>query len=161
MNGHLSNSVKQSFRVVSWCLTALIGASFVTGCYVVPVHPSQLPPGYPAQQAAVSQYPAPVVPVSFPARLYPANDQASAYGVISAIVTSDLQGRGTFSTNINGENFSGEATRVSGSQRTGIANGAGNRGNFINCQYQMNSTTVGTGTCKLSNGAQFSMHVGS
>ena len=78
-----------------------------------------------------------------------------------AVVTNDLNGRGHFSTNINGESFSGEATRVAGSSREGLANGAGQRGSYINCRYTMNSPTLGTGTCRLSNGAVFSMHVGS
>jgi len=80
---------------------------------------------------------------------------------VMAVVTNDLNGRGHFSTNINGESFSGEATRVAGSSRDGMANGAGNRGSFINCRYTMNSATLGTGSCRLSNGAAFTMHVGS
>lgn len=80
--------------------------------------------------------------------------------MVSAVVTNDLNGRGTFSTAINGENFTGETTNTSGSSREGIANGAGNRGSYINCRYQMNSTTLGSGQCRLSNGAVFTMHVG-
>jgi hypothetical protein len=82
------------------------------------------------------------------------------YGTVMASVTNDLNGRGQFSTNINGESFSGEATRVAGSSRDGVANGAGQRGSYINCRYTMNSPTLGTGSCRLSNGAMFSMHVG-
>lgn len=100
------------------------------------------------------------MPLTFTARLYPANGAASAYGMVSAVVTNDLNGRGTFSTNINGESLFGEATRVSGSSREGLANGAGNRGGYINCRYNMNSATQGTGSCQLANGAQFTMHVG-
>ena len=73
---------------------------------------------------------------------------------------SDLNGRGHFTTNISGENFSGEATRVAGSAREGLANGAGTRGSYINCRYTMNSPALGTGSCRLSNGAVFTMHVG-
>ena len=98
--------------------------------------------------------------MTFAARLYPSNDLASSYGMVMAVVTNDLNGRGTFSTHINGESFTGEATRVAGSARDGQANGAGNRGSYINCRYQMNSATLGSGQCRLSNGAQFSMHVG-
>ena len=50
---------------------------------------------------------------------------------------------------------------MAGSARDGQANGTGNRGSYINCRYQMNSATLGSGQCRLSNGAQFSMHVGS
>ena len=133
-------------------------AASLTGCYVVPVDPRQPP-------ATVVHIPAPALqappqPVTFAARLYPANDAAASYGMVSAIVTNDLHGRGTFSTAINGENFTGEATRVAGSAREGVANGAGNRGSYINCRYQMNSATLGSGQCKLSNGALFTMHVG-
>lgn len=135
--------------VLGAVLTA--SAAVLAGCYVVPVHQPA-----PAIPAAV---PAPV-PVTFSARLYPANDLAAGYGVVPAVVTNDLNGRGTFSTNIRGESFSGEATRTAGSSREGVANGAGNRGSYINCRYTMNSATLGTGTCRLSNGAVFTMHVG-
>lgn len=131
-------------------------ATLLTGCYVVPVN--HYPPVSQGPQVIL---PAPVtVPVTFAARLYPANDTASAYGLVNAIVTNDLHGRGSFSTNINGENFTGEATRVAGSSRDGVANGAGNRGGYLSCRYTMNSATLGTGSCRLSNGAQFTMHVG-
>jgi hypothetical protein len=108
----------------------------------------------------VAVVPAPPVPVTFSARLYPANDAAQAYGMVHATVTNDLNGRGHFSTSIAGESFTGEATRVAGSPREGLANGAGNRGGSISCRYTMNSATMGTGTCRLAGGAQFTMHVG-
>ena len=132
------------------------GTVSLAGCYVVPIQPGHNPG--PVVYAPAPQVPA--APVTFAARLYPANDLASAYGMVSAVVTNDLHGRGTFSTAINGESFTGEATRVAGSSREGVANGAGNRGSYINCRYQMNSATLGSGQCKLSNGAQFTMHVG-
>lgn len=135
---------------------ALTGAAALTGCYVVPVQPPQ------QQPTTVYVAPPPPASVTFAARLYPANDAASAYGMVGAVVTNDLNGRGTFSTNINGESFTGEATRMaSSSSREGVANGAGNRGSYISCRYQMMSSTLGTGQCKLSNGALFTMHVGS
>ncbi len=131
-------------------------ATLLSACYVVPVNS-------PYGSGPVIHTPAPPpspTSITFVARLYPANELATVYGTVSAIVTNDLNGRGTFSTNINGENFNGEATRVSNSSRDGIANGAGNRGSYINCRYQMNSATLGTGQCKLSTGAQFNMHIG-
>jgi hypothetical protein len=135
---------------------AVAGAALaVTGCYVVPHNQ------YPVAPATVYVPTTPPSPVTFAARLYPSNDLASSYGLISAVVTNDLNGRGTFNTAINGENFIGEATRGTGNARTGVANGSGNRGSYINCSYQMNSTTLGSGHCKLSNGATFTMHVGS
>ena len=137
----------------------LAGATLaLTGCYVVPHNQY---PTAPATVYVPVSPPAPPAAVTFAARLYPSNDLASSYGMISAVVTNDLNGRGTFSTAINGENFVGEATRGSGGARTGVANGSGNRGSYINCSYQMNSTTLGSGHCKLSTGATFTMHVGS
>jgi hypothetical protein len=132
------------------------GAAALTGCYVVPLQQPS-----PSTVVHVPVPVAPPAPVTFSARLYPANEAAASYGTVMAVVTNDLNGRGHFSTNINGENFSGEATRVAGSSRDGLANGAGSRGGYINCRYTMNSTTLGTGSCRLSNGAVFSMHVGS
>ena len=120
---------------------ATLASSLLTACYVVPVNRNPTPTVVyvtPAAQAPTS--------ATFAARLYPANDIASAYGVINAVVANDLNGRGIFSTNINGDNFNGEATRVGcGSARSGVANGAGSRGGYINCNYQMNTTTLGTG----------------
>ena len=137
-------------------LAGLVAASAaaLTGCYVVPL---QNP-----QPATVVHVPAPApAPVTFSARLYPANDVAAVYGTVMAVVTNDLNGRGRFTTNIGGESFAGEATRMAGSSRDGLANGAGNHGSYINCRYTMNSSTMGTGTCRQSNGAMFTMHVGS
>jgi hypothetical protein len=45
---------------------------------------------------------------TFAARLYPANDIAKVYGMVGAVVTNDMNGRGTFTTNINGESFTGK-----------------------------------------------------
>ena len=138
-------------------VAAVLGAAALTGCYVVPVQP-----GYPPVSSS-TVYVTPALPATttFAARLYPANDAAKVYGMVGAVVTNDMNGRGTFTTNINGESFNGEATRIAGSStREGVANGAGNRGSYISCRYQMNSSTLGTGQCKLSNGAQFTMHVG-
>ncbi len=148
---------------------ALLGAVAATtalaGCYVVPINPQTGQGGqvYSTPQPLPVPVAAPVPSsVTFAARLYPANEAAARYGMVSAVVTNDLNGRGVFTTNINGESFSGEATRLaSSSAREGVANGAGNRGSFINCRYQMNSSTLGTGQCTLSNGARFTMHVGS
>ena len=127
----------------------------LSGCYVVPLQPA------PAAASTVVLPPAAPAPVTFSARLYPANELAGAYGRVAAVVTNDLNGRGHFSTVIAGESFTGEATRVAGSARDGVANGAGHRGSYIHCRYTMNSPTLGTGSCRHSNGAVFTMHVGS
>lgn len=148
-------------RRVALALVVVTGVVTLSGCYVVPVgqYPSQYPSQYPHATQVVVPPPAPQ-PVTFAARLYPANDLATSYGMVNAVVTNDLNGRGNFQTTISGESFAGEATRQAGSSRDGIANGAGNRGSYINCRYTMNSATLGTGSCTLSNGARFTMHVG-
>ena len=151
---------------VSWA-GAIAASVALTGCYVVPIQPNQhpsvvhLPAPAQAPQPTVIHVPtAPAGPLTFTARLYPSNESATAFGTVMAVVTNDLSGRGHFSTNINGESFTGLATRLAGSTRDGVANGTGNRGNFVNCRYSMNSPSLGTGNCRLSNGATFIMHVG-
>jgi hypothetical protein len=155
-NSVVRSSIGSSIRSSILAATVAGAALALTGCYVVPLNQqtSHAP-------ATVYVPTAPPPPVTFAARLYPSNDLATSYGMVSAVVTNDLNGRGTFSTAINGENFMGEATRSNGNLRTGVANGSGNRGSYINCTYQMNSATLGSGQCKLSNGALFTMHVGS
>jgi hypothetical protein len=135
--------------------TALLAGALLAGCYVVPMAPA---PSVPGPTAVVPM--APPAPITFAARLYPANDLASQYGMVTAVVNNDLNGRGYFSTNIGGEAFAGEATRAAGSQKDGLANGSGNRGGYISCRYTMNTPSLGTGNCRLNNGAVFTMHVG-
>ncbi|PZO19436.1 MAG: hypothetical protein DCF26_05835 [Burkholderiales bacterium] len=136
---------------------ALIAVVPLAGCYVVPINPHT---GQAVPLHGTTVVSAPAVPLTVPARLYPANDLASGYGVVNATVTNDLHGRGSFHTNINGETFTGEATRKVGSGREGVASGAGNRCSYLSCTYTMNSATLGSGSCRLSSGALFSMHVG-
>jgi hypothetical protein len=149
---------------------AALSASLLAACYVVPMQPTSpidgptavIPAAAPATVGRTIVVPAaPPAPVTFTARLYPANEIASVHGVAAALVTNDLNGRGRFSTAIGGESFTGEATRAAGSSKDGIANGAGNRGSYLSCRYTMNSATLGTGHCRHSDGAQFSMHIGS
>ncbi len=151
----VQTSPSRLLRRTAQALAAAAGAALLTGCYVVPVN------HYPPPTQSVPVHISAPAPVTFAARLYPSNDLASACGMVSAVVTNDLHGRGSFSANINGEYFTGEATRLAGSSREGVANGAGNRGGYLNCRYTMNSATLGTGSCRMSNGAVFSMHVGS
>ncbi|MFG5777914.1 hypothetical protein ACFIQF_12635 [Comamonas sp. J-3] len=141
---------------------AVVAASslLLSACYVVPMQPV---PGGPVQSpaaAASSVAPAANAPVTFNARMYPANELAAKYGTVQGTVTNDLHGRGIFSANILGETYSGEATRDASRARSGIANGAGSRGGWMRCSYQMNSATLGTGQCELDNGARFTMHLG-
>lgn len=147
-----------AFRSFRLAAAAAVAALALTGCYVVPMQPfGPAPP--PSQTGAF----APMSPVAqtFPARLYPSNEQASSYGMVTGTVTNDLNGRGYFTAAIGGEQFQGEATRVAGSQRNGIANASGSRGGMLVCRYTMNSATLGTGDCVLNGGAAFKMHVGS
>lgn len=138
-----------------WALGVVLAAAVagLGGCYVVPID-HRAPPAPVALPA-----PAPG-PVLLTARLYPANDVAARHGVVNAHVTNDLQGRGTFAAVIGAESFAGEATRQSQSSREGVANGAGNRGGYLSCQYTMNSSTQGIGRCRLHDGAAFTMHLG-
>ncbi|TAG47073.1 MAG: hypothetical protein EAZ30_10845 [Betaproteobacteria bacterium] len=147
---------------------ALLSTSIaVTGCYVVPVH--QDGRSYPAGGVIVS--PAPVVaapliapPPASPAvanlRLYPSNDEASRIGVVTGQVVNLLDGRGQFAVTVGAETFTGEATRSPGRSNSGVASAAGSRGGFLTCQYTMSSPTQGVGTCSLSSGAAFRMHLG-
>ncbi len=92
-------------------------------------------------------------------RLYPANDAASSYGVINGQVMNMLDGRGQFNVTIGGEVLTGEATRLPRSQ-SGTASASGNRGSYLSCNYTMTNAALGSGTCALSTGAQFRMHLG-
>jgi hypothetical protein len=148
----MSNSLRTTRAFLA--AGAIAAAAALTGCYVVPLQPQ------PALVHAAPVPMAPPAPITFTARLYPANDSATVYGTVMASVTNDLNGRGYFTTSINGEMFSGEATRIGNAAHEGQANGAGNRGSYISCRYTMNSPTLGTGNCRLNNGAAFSMHVG-
>jgi len=148
-------------------ISALAGLG-LSGCYVVPIQPGALLPQMSAQYQSAGLLPAPLAtPIApaapatqtFAARLYPSNTEAARFGMIGAVVTNHLNGRGYFTTVIDGEQFQGEATRVAGSQRDGVANASGTRGGILNCRHSMNSAILGAGNCTLNNGAAFTMHV--
>lgn len=103
---------------------------------------------------------APELPLSMTARLYPANEAATPYGMLTANVTNQLNGKGQFTVSVAGEQLQGEATRTAGSSRNGQASAAGPRGSYMQCSYTMNNATLGSGNCRLNNGAQFSLHIG-
>lgn len=147
----LSSALKNR-RAMALTTCGLAASVLLSGCYVVPMQ--TLPPAGAAPVAA----PGPVVAQRLNAHLYPSNETARTYGAVAGLVSSDLQGRGTFTAQIGGENFSGEATRK-GKSRDGIANGAGDRGSYLQCTYSMNSLVQGIGSCQLSNGATFTMHL--
>lgn len=153
-------------------LAAAIGlqASLLSGCYVVPVTPDgnnyaiyipthQPPlPGVPLPP--VTQPSQPPVPKVLHARLYPENDIATHTGMVSGTVTNMMTGKGRFQLQYAGELLTGEATRVSGDERRGIASAWGPSGSFMSCEYQMSTPLQGAGTCSFSNGARYKVHIG-
>lgn len=132
----------------------------LAGCYVVPIDHMGKPAGGYAYAPVPTPLPAQVPgPVNLIAKLYPVNDLASATGVLLGSVTNNLNGHGTFTVNVGGETFTGEATRASPGATRGIANAGGARGNFVRCTYNMNNSTQGTGECSFSNGAKYTFHL--
>lgn len=105
--------------------------------------------------------PAGPAPAVLSVRLYPANDLANQTGVLSGQVTNMMSGKGQFQFHYQGESLVGEATRVSGDERRGIASAYGSRGTFARCDYQMSTAYQGAGSCTFSNGASYQLHIGS
>ncbi|MGH8703233.1 MAG: hypothetical protein ACREVR_18945 [Burkholderiales bacterium] len=151
---------------------ALFPALALGGCYVVPVGPNNEPwlvLGGPFQPSSTfpsgSPSPAapqgPALPKALNVRLYPANDIANQTGMLTGTVTNMMSGRGRFQFQYQGELLAGEATRVSGEERKGIASAYGPSGTYASCEYQMNSPVQGAGTCQFSNGARYQVHIGS
>ena len=120
----------------------------------VPPVPAYAPPPEPIGPAG------PAAPASLQARLYPSNEVATETGMLSGTVTNMMTGKGFFQLNYRGEVLSGEATRVPGDDRRGLANAYGQRGTYMSCDYRMTTPYQGTGTCSLSNGAQYQVHIG-
>ena len=102
----------------------------------------------------------PAAPAGLQARLYPSNEIATETGMLSGTVTNMMTGKGFFQLNYRGEILSGEATRVPGDDRRGLANAYGQRGTYMTCDYRMTTPYLGTGSCSLSNGAQYQVHIG-
>lgn len=155
-------------------LRGLIGiaAAGLAGCYVVPVAAPDgtwqyrtypLPPaGTPiaTQPGAVSPPSGGGAPATLVARLYPMNDIATQTGVVSGTVTNMMTGKGKFMVDYQGELLLGEATRVSGEEKKGVASAYSPKGSYMACEYQMNTPYQGAGTCTFSNGAKYQLHVG-
>lgn len=144
----------------------------LSGCYVVPVAPDGTAYGaavaVPAPYAvnALPRAPAPAVqgpaaPSVLQARLYPANDIATQTGMLAGTVTNFMTGKGRFQLDFRGETLQGEATRAPGEAAGGVANAYGERGTYMSCAYRMTTPYQGTGTCSLSNGARYQVHLGS
>jgi hypothetical protein len=152
-------------------LAASVSVALLSGCVAVPVGPDgQLyvyPPGVvpaPVAPSAMAPSGAPAssqFPATLHARLYPANDIATQTGVVTGTVTNMMTGKGRFQLNYKGEMLVGEATRVDGDARRGVASAYGQSGAFMSCEYQMNNPRQGAGTCTFSDGARYQVHVGS
>ncbi len=151
----------------------------VSGCYIIPMNadgtPAVLPPGIvipavphgPSSSPVPPSAPAPVPmqaksapPATLNARLYPANDIATQTGVVTGTVTNMMGGKGRFLLDYHGELLTGEATRVSGDERKGVASAYGPSGAYMSCDYQMNTPLQGAGNCTFSNGARYQVHIG-
>jgi hypothetical protein len=161
--------------------SALLAGSFaaasLTGCYVIPVAPDGTPiypavsgptaistpayvvPSAPARAYVLSN---PASPNVLQARLYPSNDVATQTGMLSGTVTNLMTGKGRFELDYHGELLVGEATRSpsAGDARRGIANAYGQRGTYMTCEYRMSTPSQGIGTCSLSSGALYQVHIG-
>ena len=117
-------------------------------------------PAYPPAGVDPATATGPSAPAALQARLYPSNDVASETGLLSGTVTNMMTGKGVFQLYYRGEILTGEATRVPGDDRRGVANAYGQRGTYMSCEYRMTTPYQGTGSCKLSNGAQYQVHIG-
>ena len=146
----------------------------LSGCYVIPAGPDGYPawppgavwgpgvsasPATPAPQPAKSP-PTQSAPATLSARLYPANEVAAETGMVTGSVTNMMGGKGRFVLDYKGEVLSGEATRVSGDDRKGVASAYSAAGSYMSCEYQMSSPYQGAGTCSFSNGARYRVHIG-
>jgi hypothetical protein len=144
----------------------------LSGCYIVPVRGPDgtvmydhypLPPvgtPYPMPPQAPAAAPGGQMPAVLTARLYPSNDQAAQIGVVSGTVTNMMTGKGRFQVNFLGEVLTGEATRVSNEDRRGVASAYSPKGTYMSCDYQMTTPYQGTGDCRFSNGATYTLHLG-
>jgi hypothetical protein len=158
-------------------LAGSFAAVSLTGCYLVPIAPNGTPiypaasgpsgvatPAYVIPSAPASAYVLPnaAVPNVLQARLYPSNDMATQTGMLSGTVTNMMTGKGRFELDYRGEWLVGEATRspTVGDGRRGVANAYGQRGTYMTCEYRMSTPSQGIGTCSLSSGALYQVHIG-
>ena len=150
-------------------IAAALAACAVTlsGCYVVPGPDGQfwhvIPPGGQATPGGVPPGPMTGAPMAMTlnVRLYPANDIATQTGVLTGTVVNMMTGKGRFQLNYRGETLTGEATRVDGDARKGVASAFGPSGSYMSCEYQMSNPRQGAGSCTMSNGAKYQAHIGS
>jgi hypothetical protein len=168
---------RRVFAPVARAISARLVISMVvplvvlSGCYVIPVDqhggpiyavgaPAVPPPVYQTNSAPQVVYAGPPMPALLNVRLYPANELANQTGMMTGTVSNMMSGKGRFQFDYRGELLSGEATRVSGDDRRGVASAYGVRGTFVSCEYQMASAQQGAGTCTFNNGAKYQVHIG-
>jgi hypothetical protein len=136
------------------------GAVWGPGTHTAPSVPASHPSAPPVPRASVTPVSAPASSATLQARLYPANDIATQTGMVSGTVTNMMSGKGRFLLDYKGELLTGEATRVSGDERKGVASAYSQAGAYMSCEYQMSSPYQGAGTCTFSNGARYQVHIG-
>jgi hypothetical protein len=175
--------VRAGARKTAIALALALPVLALSGCYVLPVDRYGNPVDYhgnrvytvaaPVAAPTVVQttayqngatppviYSGSAIPAVLNFRLYPANDVATQTGMMTGTVTNLMSGKGRFQFDYRGELLSGEATRVDGDERRGVASGYGSRGTFVSCEYQMSSPLQGAGTCTFNNGAKYQVHLG-
>ena len=147
-------------------IAAALAVSSLTlsGCYVMQGPDGQywhvIPPAHPQGSMPPLTGAGAPAPQALNVRFYPANEPATGTGMFSGTVVNMMTGKGRFQLNYNGETLSGEATRVSGEERKGVASAYGRGGSYMSCEYQMSSPRQGAGTCTMSNGAKYQVHIG-
>ncbi|HYE71092.1 MAG TPA: hypothetical protein VD932_06175 [Aquabacterium sp.] len=167
---------------------ALLSASLLSACYVVPIDPRTGRPlpvsdgagGTTVVSPTIALPPAPPVPSQLQARLYPLNEPANAGGLLVAQVVDKHTGRGSITLQYRGALLQGESTSVGpgyaaygrihrevlghwtapASGRRGIANAYGASGVNAQCEYVLTGPALGTGACLFSDGAKYQMHFG-
>lgn len=169
MSRKLAAALSMSALAVSGCyVVPVVGNDGAVQYYHYPIPPAGSPPGAFAPGVVPPSVFAPGVfppgaagPVALRARLYPANDVATQSGVVSGTVTNMMTGKGRFQLEYRGEILTGEATRVDGDARRGVASAYGSGGSYMSCEYQMSNPRQGAGACTFSNGARYQLHIGS
>lgn len=110
-----------SRRLTPALLAAVIGASALSACYVVPLDPrtgqpyppiGTRDPSAPSSITVLPAAPAPAQPTMLSVRLYPVNAQANKGGMLTATVVDNNAGHGSFSVAYLGDTLQGESTRV-------------------------------------------------
>ena len=144
-------NIRDFVRSAVRCLTgALIPAFALASFYLMPI------PGTAstADHGGAAAAPARAMPAVPQVRLLPVNDIANPTGVVTVQVTNLTSRKGHFRFGYYGETLVGEA-------RKGVATAHGNRGTLARCEYRLDTLLAGTGICRLSDGAEYQLHIGS